>query len=281
MMKKTFNYFIIFLLLIIFVSIFKYSILIKKSIISSCLLWATTLIPSMLPIYIIIDLLINYGLSKLLYRIFKTNSVFLVLISLITGTPSNAKYIREFYKQNLISKKSAELILLAAYSPNPLFIINISPSINVALKILSYIYITNIILFILFKKKLKGERMTQQNITSKTFSDCLSSSIKKSFDILILILGIISVYGVVNILLDVYNITNPFIVSILELTNALNIIVRDDLGVKFMILASTIAGASIHTQIKSILEDTDISYKYFLLGRILSCIPIIFIIIFF
>ncbi len=279
-MKRISRQLFLFIFLLIFILIFKYSSLIKTSVISSLDLWLTSLVPSMLPMYLILDLLINYGITNLLYKIFRSNVPLLFIISLLAGTPSNAKYIREFYMEGLISKDSANLLLSFAYSPNPLFIIAMSYDLKSSLIILLYIYITDIIIYFIFHKKLHITCNTPKDFKTVPFIDCLTSSIYTASTTLTLILGVVVFFGIINTLLNVFNISSPFIASLLELTNALSIINNKNLSILWMLFASTFAGASIHVQIKSILEDTDLSYRYFFLGRLLASIPIIVAIIF-
>ena len=73
--------------------------------------------------------------------------------------------------------------------------------------------------------------------------------------------------------------------SFLEITNGLNnlSILKINNEIKEIIAVATISfgGLSIHTQIKSILEDTKITYQSFLKGRIMhTIIAVILIIIF-
>lgn len=274
LMKKK-DYIILTLLLIIFTLLFKYNSLIKESVIDSSKIWFYNILTSLLPIYIITDLLINYGIINL----FKNNNLFLSFISLIIGSPSNAKYIREFYEDKLISLEDANRLLLFSYSPSPLFIINICPNIKYALYILLYIYFTNLILF-LFNKN--NNTKIDSSFTKVSFSKCIESSINKSFKILILILGVIIIYNIIITLLNNIFINKLFFFKIiLELTNGLNITTK--LGSNYLIYSifiSTFGGLSIHSQIKSILEDSNISYYYFLKGRLISSIPLLFIIMF-
>ena len=88
-----------------------------------------------------------------------------------------------------------------------------------------------------------------------------------------------SIYGVIIAFIDLIIPNNAlFIKSILEMTNALKVIKSSASNVAlWMSFAVSFAGLSIHTQIKSILEDTPISYKYFLLGRIVASIPILIV----
>lgn len=272
-MKKIKNYIILFFLLNIFAFLFMFSRNIKLSVLSSTELWLNNILPSMLPMYTILDLLINYGLGSFLYTIFKSNSILLLFISLVSGSPGNAKYIKEFLEDGFITTDTANLLLTFAYSPNPLFIIAIAGNIKTALAILGYIYITNFINYVVFKRKLPSLSSKSKVFKKVSFSECIESSIKKSFNILILILGIVVIYGILNTLLSTIHVDSIFLNSILEMTNALDIINDRSLNIFWLIFASTFAGLSIHTQIKSILENTDASYKYFFLGRIMASIP--------
>lgn len=279
-MKKTKENIILVLLLVIFIMLFKYSVLIKSSVLSSINLWVTSLIPSMLPMFIIIDLFINYGLVEFLYRIFKNNALVLVLFSITAGTPSNAKYISEFYKNGYISRDTGNLLLLCSYSPNPLFVITFSPSIKVAVLILGYIYLSNLVIFLVMKRRFKNKISVLPRRDENSFIDTLVFSIYRSLKVLVLILGVVVVYGILNTFLEVLNIDSPLILSVLELTNALVAITNNNYGLLYMMFACSFGGLSIHTQIKSILEDTDLSYKYFLIGRLIASIPILVLILF-
>lgn len=270
---KRYNNFILIILLIIFTYLFTCNDIIRLSIIDSINLWLYSLIPSMLPMYLIVDLLLNYGLSYHLYTIFKTNKAILLILSLLLGSPANAKYMRDFYESDYIDLDTANYLLTFAYSPNPLFIIGISPSISLAIKTLSIIYLTNIINFIIFRKLNHKELVIEKRFKVLKFTECLETSIYKSFKILLLILGIIIVYGIINTIIPSNSI---FIKSLLEMTNALSLMIMND-STKWFTFACIFGGLSIHTQIKSILEDTPINYKYFLYGRLIaSAISIIF-----
>jgi len=279
-MKKIKDYIILILLLTLFVMIFKYSSIVKGSILDSIDLWLTKLVPSMLPIYLTVDLLINYGLPEILYKITKSHSLFLLIISYLTGTPSNAKYISEFYKDGYIEEDTGNLLLLIAYSPNPLFVLAISPNIPIALYILGYLYITNAMLFLIFHHTFKNLGSKEKRFSRIPFIECLSKSIMKSFDVLILVLGVVVFFGILNSLIGLLNVDSLFLSSILEMTNGIKEITLRGSQFLWLLFAITFGGLSIHAQIKSILESTNLSYRYFFIGRLLVSIPIIFFLIF-
>ncbi len=274
-MKKN-NNLILIILLMIFILLFKFNTDVKMSIISSCKLWFYNLVPFMFSMYLIVDLLINYGLSKVLFKIFKSNRMFLIVISHLLGSPSNAKYISEFYSSGYINEKEANHLLLFCYSPNPLFIFGIIPFMNEAIFILGYIYLMNLIIALFSKKFFVFEKHIPRDFETLAFSECIEKSIRKGFNVLILILGIICLYGVVITLLDLLFDTPIVFKVFLEMTNAINECLKLDNYLPYVLLACSFGGLSIHTQIKSILEDTPINYKYFLFGRLISSISILF-----
>lgn len=262
-------------LLFIFFTMFRFSNLIHSSVIESVDLFVTNLVPSMFPMFLMIDLLLNYGLAEKLYNVFKNNSIILILLSLLSGTPSNAKYIKEFYEDGYISKDMANLLLSFSYSPNPLFVMAFFPTMKPALFLLSYIYITNLIIFVIMKPRFKNLRSSPKEYKSLPFITCLTNSINKSAHVLILILGVVVTFGILNSIIRIFNPSSMFIYSILEISNAFKMITETQAGIFWMTFAASFGGLSIHAQIKSILESTDLSYRYFLMGRILASLPIL------
>ena len=260
------------ILSIFLVLIIKNNSLIKDTVSSSITIWIKNIVPSILPMYLVIDLIINYG-----DFIFKKNYLLLIFNSMLLGSPSNAKYIKEFYENKKIDLETANFLLLFSYSPNPLFLINICPKKIDAYLILLFIYVSNFLLYLLFRKRFKIKDLTNNNITSISFSKCISNSIFKTYNILILILGIITFYMIIINLLNIY-LKDAFIINIfLEITNGIIVSLNKKDYFKYLLLIVSFGGFSIHSQIKSILEDTPINYNYFLFGRLFtSLISLIF-----
>ena len=102
-MKKLEQYFILFCLVVFLFLIMKNSALVIDCVTSSMILCFKNLIPTLLPMFLISDLLIQYGFVEILGRLFKNVMVFLFgtscygafvfLLSILSGCPSNAKYI--------------------------------------------------------------------------------------------------------------------------------------------------------------------------------------------
>ena len=256
---------------------------------------------SLFPMFIINDILINLNIpyyfylvfNKLFLKVFKTSGLgaYVFIMSLISGTPSNAYILKELVEERSLSYEEASHFLMFTYFSNPLFLTIMLGSIfdsKTTLKIILIHYISNILIGIL--KRGKAPKITHQNFQLETRkrNGILIKSINKSISTLLMILGTVTFY-----MLLTYIITYPFQNNILlktcfsgflETTNGLNNLINVNIysKIKEIIAIAIISfgGLSIHTQIKAILEDTQIKYKYFLKGRLLhTMISILLIII--
>ena len=257
---------------------------------------------SLFPMFIINDILIHINIpyyfyqifNRLFLKIFHTSGLgaYVFIMSLISGTPSNAYILKELVNDHKLSTEEANHFLTFTYFSNPLFLTMMLTSIftpKTTLKIIFIHYLSNIIIGILLRKK--APKITTQTFKpeNKKNGNILINSINKSISTLLMILGTVTFYMIVT-----YIIAFPFKENILlktltsgflEITNGLNNLIHLNIYTKIKeIIAIAIisfGGLSIHTQIKAILEDTKINYQYFLKGRILhTLIGIILILIF-
>ena len=257
---------------------------------------------SLFPMFIINDILIHINIpyyfyqifNRLFLKIFHTSGLgaYVFIMSLISGTPSNAYILKELVNDHKLSTEEANHFLTFTYFSNPFFLTMMLTSIftpKTTLKIIFIHYLSNIIIGILLRKK--APKITTQTFKpeSKKNRSILINSINKSISTLLMILGTVTFYMIVT-----YIIAFPFKENILlktltsgflEITNCLNNLIHLNIYTKIKeIIAIAIisfGGLSIHTQIKAILEDTKINYQYFLKGRILhTLIGIILILIF-
>lgn len=292
MIEKIINVLINILLVILFVFIFIYSNTVKETIIYGIYIWVNNLIPSMFPFLLVSKLMIYSNLVLYLNKIFgkylsiifniPKSSSFAVILSLITGFPTGAIYIRELLNNNLIDINDAnKLIMYTSYS-SPIFVISIIGETLLNSKILGlYIYIIHVITGLLIGIILRGKKKNINNKISinKKEDKALSDAIRESFETLINILGILLffllVISIFNIILP-NNIITIIFKSMLEITTGVINISRCNLSIK---LKASIIGfiisfnsLSIHYQIKSIIEDTKIKYCNYLYARIIHSI---------
>lgn len=265
---------LLFTLLILYI---KESNLIIKEFLSYTNLFITKLLPSVFIIYILSDLLINYGIINLLKKITKyPTTLYILLISLISGFPSGPKTIKNLKEQNYITEKESNKLIQCTHFPNPIFVFS---TISLITKNIGIIYISIIIsnLIILLKTK-PTSNIKLPSIKEKDFTTTLSNSIINTLKIIILIYGTsIFFYLISIIILNYFNTKELYIIinTIFDLTKGIqttSLITNQTLKDLVIILLLTISPLNINIQIKSILSDTNIKYINFIKGRLISSI---------
>lgn len=273
-------------------------IFIKKDIMyytiyNTTIIWFKNIVPNLLPMFIITSLIINSNLitnicnifGNIFNKLFKCSNygIFIYTLSLLTGSPSNAKYINDLINNNLIDKSLTNKLLLFTTNYNPILIYKLLTnylSNKTSILIIIIIIISNIIIGLI------NRNINYTNIDYKYKQNNINipDIIKDSINTLIIILGTLIFF---NIIINLLPINNPIIRNIinglLEITTALNNLKYLNINTNIKILLSIIylsfGGLSIHTQIKSILKDTN--YKLFLKNRLLSIIISILLLILF
>lgn len=271
MKRKLFYLTILTFIILIFKN---YSLVLNTSI-EAASIWLYKVFPYLFIMIILNDLLLQADFSGF----FKNAHTYIFIMSLLSGTPTSAYIIKGLYLGKNISKNNANLVLLFTYFCNPLFLYSFftlifnNPFITIKLMLIHYL--SNIIIFLFIKKKLNKEMIPRKKVHID-----LASAITKSMNTTIMVLGTITFYMILsNILLTSFSITNftsTIIKGTLEVTQGLNSILNLNISLKIKemiaILFISFGGLSIHTQIKCIIENTDLEYSYFLLGRILQVI---------
>ena len=272
--KRPFILTLLFTLLILYI---KDSNLIIKEFLSYTNIFITKLFPSVFIIYILSDLLINYGIIKLLKKITKyPTTIYILLISLISGFPSGPKTIKDLNNKEFISEEESNKLIKFTHFPNPIFLFS---TISLITKNISIIYISIIIsnLIILVINKPKSNNKLP-NIKEQDFTTTLSNSIIKTLKIIILIYGTSIFFYLISVIILKYlnNQDLYILINILfDLTKGItttSLINNQTLKDLVIILLLTISPLNINIQIKSILSDTNIKYINFIKGRVISSI---------
>lgn len=306
MKKNIVSILIIILLIFITIEILTSSESIFSAVLFSFNIWKNNVFPSLFPFFVISDILINYGFVEfvgelfkpIMYKLFKTKgeAAYIFIMSLLSGFPSSAKYIRELYINNIIDEDEGSKLLMFTHFSNPLFILGtISLSFlgnkKIGLLILVCHYISNIIIGVIFRNyhpsknenfkfSLKDaiDLMTKHRLTNnKSFGSIMGGAIGSAVDTLLLILGTVTCFLIVTTIisnnLNMSSYYQAIINGIIEMTQGLKYISILDISLKIKTTISTIfisfGGISVHIQILSILSDTKIKYLPFLLSRII------------
>ena len=294
-MKKYSNLIIVMITFIILILILFNKEIVSNTIITSFYIWFNTLVPSMLPMFILSDILINYNfisfipdkITNIISKIFNISkeAVLVLFISLIAGFPSNGTAIKTSYDLKLISKEEASHLLLFVHFANPLFILqtigifylkNNSFGIIILISHVLSAFLIGIILR--NKNHPTKDNYISKNNKSQSFTTIFSSSIKKSINTLLMISGTVTSFLIISTLichifdLNVY--LETFVKSTLEMTMGLsslsNLLICDIYKVVLSTAIISFGGLSIHLQVASVIDD--IPYTNYLKGRLLHLV---------
>ena len=281
-MKKKSKSNLILLFLIIMLTLY---IINSELIISSTLTYTTLFITKLFPtsflIYIISSLLINYGLIEVLSNISKKPAIlYITTISIISGFPSGPKYIKDIYSKKYIDSKTSNLLLTFTHFPNPIFVLGSIATIvtkKYSIYILISILLSNFIIYLFLYPKTSSKFIS--NTKQESFSKCLSLSITSTLKLLAIVYGTSLFFYLIALIITTHLKLSPILFSItngiFDLTKGIfstTIISSNIIKSLLIIIFISFGSLSIHIQIKSILSDTDLKYKNFLYGRIISTI---------
>lgn len=247
---------------------------VKEASILAVDIWMNNLFSILFPTMILTDLIISSGLinniisifGNTFKKIFKVNKTafFVFLMSIISGTPSNGRNLKILYDNKQITKEDVNKIMGMSIFFNPLFVISLT-----SFKIWFIILISNIITGFILRNKLDYKEIEYNKFN---YSFNLTESIKNSLDILLMILGTITIYMVISSLIPNIGIFKIIITGLLEVSTGLfkikllnNSLLKDILSIIFL----SFGGLSILSQIKSILSNL-LDTKYFIISRILT-----------
>lgn len=313
-MKKIISIIISSVLFLFFIYILGYSKDIMESVTFSVSIWKDNLFPSLFPFLILSYFFVSYGISDLLSEIVKPVVVnifhlpptcgYTIVLSLFSGFPSSAKFIKDELDKGNIDINDANYLLKFCHFSSPLFVVGTIGSTLLGSSKLGFLilishYIGSFILAFIYRRKskiYKDNRISFRNVfkkinssvfTSDSFSDVLKGAIKNAFDVLFLLLGIISVFLIITTVLTniipLSEIQKGIVSGIIEMTQGIKYISLIKLPIIYKMIVMTgficFGGFSIHAQVLSILSDYKISYMSYLAARLLhmffSCITLI------
>lgn len=274
---------ILFLLVILLIFIYLNSDYLVKNILEYTESFIKNLFPYTFIIFTISSLLVDYDLLSIL-----DPKYYITIMSIISGFPSGAKYTSELLAKNYIDDEVANYLITYTHYPNPLFILGAVSTIiskELSIKLLFSIYVSSFITSRIFKVK-TNKCFIKNNTQTVNFTNSLSKSINGAFKTLILIYGtsifalLISLiitrsFNLNGILYSIVNGTFDLTKGIFSTLIINNKRIRSILILIFINFASI----SIHMQVKSILDNSKISYRNFFKGRIISTLIAIFIFI--
>lgn len=262
-------------------------------------LWLFSVIPSLLPFFIITEILKEINgisiISKLPAKVLcpllhiTENSSYAVLTGLLCGYPMGAKVTADLYESGQISRKEADYLLTFVNNPSPVFIItyiftkSLSSQTYLSLcLVLLYasVCLTALIYSISFRRKNKPEFIPNSVISHSGFSTSgvLDNCIYKSFHVMLKIGGYLILFSILAAILKQLLHTNPFIhaciIGILETTTGIFSLSPLAIGeyqkAGVMCLMASFGGLSTLMQTKSMISGSGLSLFPYLKGKLTS-----------
>lgn len=304
-MKKILsNVLLLLIMILISVEVLIESADVLESVKFSFNIWENSIFPSLFPFFVIGNILIDLGFPKLLgtllkdvmYKLFKINGTgaFIIILSILSGFPSSAKYTKELYLNGEINNKEATKLLTFTHFSNPLFIlgtlsITFLNNKEIGMCILISHYIGNLFIGLIFRNYYISKKDTTKvslknaiismnsSRTDKSFGQMLSNAITSSISTLLLILGTVTIFLVLTTLinnnLSVSLYYKSIINGIFEMTQGLKYLSMLKIPLYKQALISvffiSFGGLSVHMQVLSIISDTKIKYFPYFISRIL------------
>ena len=280
-MKKTYQRLTIIIFLLVLLTLYTINSSLIKSILEYTKLFITRLFPTNFIFFVLSTILIDQGLIELINNKLKLDgSVFYVTImSILSGIPSGSKYTKDLLEKGIIEEKTANYLLSFTHFPNPMFVLStVTTLINskIALKILITLILSNLIIAFIFKPKNKEVYKTNSSI-SNDFSSSLAKAILDAIKVIIIIYGTSVFFYLITVIINKYLTLTVFshviLNGVFDLTKGLfsTILISNELLRSLLIIIFFAFGSlSIHIQIKSIISNTSLKYKKFILGRILQ-----------
>lgn len=293
MKKKISDFILIFLTLLFLVLFFKYNLTFKKCILNGCTLFFYNVLPTLLPMFIINDILLNYNFgyyinkifNTIFYKIFKMSkdATYILIMACFSGTPTNAYLTTNLVKNHNLPKEEAGIILAYAFFINPLFLYNMLNNIfnnsNLSFKIILICYLTNFLIAFFYRKYPYQINKPFEFKKSLSFSKALNNSLKKSMATLLTILGTIIFYLVISEGINLFiknDILNCIFNGFLEITGGLNKLAFLNISLNLKkilaIIFISFGSLSIHSQIKGIILEEKIPFHYFFKTRFIQII---------
>lgn len=281
-MKKNLELFILFIILLLLILCIFNSELIIDCMINYTILFFKKLFPTTFLFFMFSNLLVEYHFIEFISRVLHKNgsTLYVLLMSLLSGFPSGSKYTVDLYNKKLISLGSANYLIKFTHFPNPLFIMGVVSKIvgyRLAFIILISLIISNIIIMIVFKPKNSDDFCISVNTGNNSFSNNLVNSSRKALEVILNIYVTSIFFYLISVIINNYSSSNLYFFVLIngffDLTSGINVVslIPNNLTKCFYILLFfSIGSFSIHSQIKSIISNTPLNYYSFLIGRIIQ-----------
>ncbi len=268
-MRIKINYLLITILIIITLLNFN---IITTSINEAFNICINNVLPSLIPFILISNIIVRKNMVN-------NNIYTLNVLCIISGSPSNSKYLKEYLNTGIIDIKNLQKLLNYLQYVNPIYILNCIGLLTLNSKKLGLIILISNITSSLILKLFIGKINFNRSTITNDSQNVIIYSIKDTVNTVLYIIGVITCFFVITTYIDIiFNVSNnyKFIYGIFEITQGVNYLKYSNLSVYFKTIISSFfisfGGLSIHIQIFGILDNKKIRYKPYLCYRIIHSI---------
>lgn len=287
---------VLILLLMIF-SLVLYSETVFKSCSEALATCFNVLLPSLFPFFVLSRIFISSGCAEIIGRVFtpimrllfkiQGNGATAFILGIISGYPTGAKSAVDLYNQSCVTKKEAESLICFCNNSGPLFIIG-----ALGVGLLSskeagvYLYIIHILssvtLGIILRSTIPAiAKHPFKLYTNNSKTNIFIESVESSVLSVINIFAYVIFFAIMTDICETSNIfhtknnsvLNSIIFSIIEMTTGIKKLSAADCTLSIKLVLSSFmlgwSGLSIHMQTKSILDKADLSFKKYLIFKLL------------
>ena len=265
----------LFSLLLLFLS---HSEMVVDEIISYTRLFYFNVFPTSFLFLLISYLLIENHLFFYLQHFLPNKNLYFFILSILSGYPAGAIYIKESYIRGEIDLEEANQFIRFAHAPNPLFVIYHCHQLFKD-SFMPYLFYGIILIsqFILYLFTPKKKSFFSSSVSSVSFSQTFQNAFMKTVHTILIIYGTSVFFYILSSFLTHYfsfsNTLYVFLCGVFDIMNGIHSsYIIQNLYLRMILLYFFIVFGSIpiHIQIKSILADTSISYHSFIKGRFIS-----------
>ncbi len=258
-------------------------------------LWATILVPSLLPFSVLTALLRTY-VQGTRYK------YFLFLAGILSGYPIGAKIAGELYSQGSLSHRQATFLAGATNNPSPMFVLFFIAGKLLSLSSERYLFFAFMVLssflgsfvfVLLFLPKNKVStscKITSTHRPSPNLMQEIDNEISASAHLLLKIGGYIMLFSIATALIQRLSFFPPglrlFLCSILEITTGTTMLASCEFSettkIILVLATTTFGGLSAAAQTNSVLQKTGLSMSHYIAMKGLNSIfALLFSILFF
>jgi len=290
-------------MILLLLSILVYLILAPSNVIESVnfsiSIWKDNLFPTLFPFFVVSNLLMQYGFIDIIGKFLEypmnhlfhlpKDSGFVLAASLFSGFPSGSKYTSDLVKNKKLTPEEGARLLTFTHYSNPLFIIGMIGNILLNNKMFAYIIliahisgglITGYLYNHFFPFVGEEKEYKKEKTVLKPFGELLQTCIFSSLNTMFLLLGIVTIFLILNSflqsMLNLSSLPQAILAGILEMTQGVKLIsaleISELLKVIIITMILSFGGFSVHMQVLGIISDAKIKYKPFLLARVLHAI---------